>query len=66
MNKDNPARFDLHKVNLDSGKIDRVLVNPGPVIYWYFDHDFTLKVRLILLPVVMLFLLLVLQSLLLV
>ncbi|WIA16155.1 hypothetical protein OEZ85_012870 [Tetradesmus obliquus] len=43
MNKDNPARFDLHRIDLDSGKVERMLVNPDPIIYWYFDSNFTLK-----------------------
>jgi dipeptidyl aminopeptidase/acylaminoacyl peptidase len=44
MNRRDPALFDIHRINLSSGDIEVVAVNPGHALDWLADATMTVRI----------------------
>ncbi|HSE41162.1 MAG TPA: prolyl oligopeptidase family serine peptidase, partial [Acidobacteriota bacterium] len=43
INRRDPKLFDIHRINLTTGKVTLDTENPGDVIGWTIDHNFTIR-----------------------
>lgn len=44
MNKENKELFDVYRININDGKLEKIAQNPGNITGWVTDHDGKLRI----------------------